>query len=151
MGMICVYECPDGTTFSTLVADRRRNAACGKIRERCLDKQSTATKKIFLAQRRKALARFLRAFFAPLREKSCSSIDALVTFVQSRLNSKLPSSTQLGTNSIVLITRSGSANPSTHFRDPFVGYFSPKATVTASRMRALRTSLPRTGISSSPA
>ena len=34
-------------------------------------------------------------------------------------------------NSIVLATRSGSANPSTHLLEPFVGYFSPYATVTA--------------------
>ena len=58
--------------------------------------------------------------------------------------------TQPGTNSSVVSARAGSANPSTHFREAFVLYFSPNATVTASRMRALRASLARTGISSSP-
>src|SRR5262249_10280937 len=57
---------------------------------------------------------------------------------------------QPGTSSSVVRTRAGSANPSTHFRDAFVLYFSPSATVTASRMRALRTSLARTGTSSPP-
>src|SRR5688500_19508362 len=56
-----------------------------------------------------------------------------------------------GTNSIVVRTRAGSENPSTHFFDPLVGYFSPNAAVTASRSRPLRTSFALTGISSSPA
>lgn len=62
----------------------------------------------------------------------------------------LVAGTQLGTNSSVVSARAGSANPSTHFRDAFVLYFLPNATVTASRMHALRVSLARTGISSPP-
>jgi len=53
-----------------------------------------------------------------------------------------------GTNSRVVRIREGSANPSTHFIDALVLYFSPKPAVTASRIRALRTNLPITGISS---
>jgi len=62
----------------------------------------------------------------------------------------LIASTQLGTNSSVVSTRAGSANPSTHFLDAFVSYFSPNAAVTASRRRGPRGSLARTGSSSSP-
>src|SRR6185503_17258506 len=56
-----------------------------------------------------------------------------------------------GTNSIVLSARDGSANPSTHTFDPLVGYFSPYAAVTASRILAPRTTFALTGISRSPA
>ncbi len=56
----------------------------------------------------------------------------------------------LGTNSIVVATRVGSANPSTHFCDPFVLYFSPNAAVISSSMRAPRTTRARTRISRSP-